>query len=263
MTGMVSEQQSDHPKVNYLGMRFDALDLEQAIEAILDARGPFRYVVTPNVQHMVNWIENPDQFGPLYEDAWLSLCDGQFIPLLARFSSLRLSPASGSDLTERLIPLAAREGFPITVIGPPAEDIELLCQRYPGLVVNSHCPPFGFIKRDAEVQACLDFVAAHPARLVFLGVGTPRQEILARLLLQDGRAEGVGLCIGASIDYLVGRQARAPVWMQKAYLEWLHRLSSDPKRLAGRYLVQGPRIFYHAMRYEMAGKRRMRMPDRP
>jgi exopolysaccharide biosynthesis WecB/TagA/CpsF family protein len=52
------------------------------------------------------------------------------------------------------------------------------------------------------------------------------------------------LCIGASIDFLTGKQRRAPVWVQKAGLEWLHRLLSDPRRLASRYLIECPRIFY-------------------
>jgi exopolysaccharide biosynthesis WecB/TagA/CpsF family protein len=52
------------------------------------------------------------------------------------------------------------------------------------------------------------------------------------------------LCIGASVDFLTGKQQRAPVWIQKAGFEWLHRLLSDPRRLASRYLLECPRIFY-------------------
>jgi exopolysaccharide biosynthesis WecB/TagA/CpsF family protein len=52
------------------------------------------------------------------------------------------------------------------------------------------------------------------------------------------------LCIGASIDFLTGKQRRAPLWVQKAGLEWLHRLLSDPRRLTSRYLIECPRIFY-------------------
>jgi len=77
----------------------------------------------------------------------------------------------------------------------------------------------------------------------------PQQEILALRVAQAGGAVGVGLCIGASLDFLTGRKARAPLWMQKASLEWLHRLLSEPGRLWRRYLIEGPRIFRLTMRW--------------
>jgi exopolysaccharide biosynthesis WecB/TagA/CpsF family protein len=72
----------------------------------------------------------------------------------------------------------------------------------------------------------------------------PQQEILAGHIADQPQARGVGLCIGASIDFLTGQQRRAPVWVQKAGLEWLYRLLSDPRRLASRYLIECPRIFF-------------------
>jgi exopolysaccharide biosynthesis WecB/TagA/CpsF family protein len=101
-----------------------------------------------------------------------------------------------------------------------------------------------FIKSDLEVQKCVNFVIKTQAPLVFLAVGMPQQEILARHIADHPHARGVGLCIGASIDFLTGKQRRASVWVQKAGLEWLHRLLSDPRRLASRYLIECPRIFY-------------------
>ena len=82
-----------------------------------------------------------------------------------------------------------------------------------------------------------------------LAVAMPQQEILALRVAQAGGAVGVGLCIGASLDFLTGRKARAPLWMRKASLEWLHRLLSEPKRLWRRYLVEGPRIFLLTMKW--------------
>ena len=102
----------------------------------------------------------------------------------------------------------------------------------------------GFIKSEYEIQKCIDFVVKTQAPLIFLAVGMPQQEILACRIADRPQARGVGLCIGASIDFLTGKQRRAPVWVQKAGLEWLHRLLSDPRRLASRYLIECPRIFY-------------------
>ena len=77
----------------------------------------------------------------------------------------------------------------------------------------------------------------------------PQQEILGLRVAEAGGAGGTGLCIGASLDFLTGRKARAPLWMRKASLEWLHRLLSEPQRLWRRYLIEGPRIFLLTLRW--------------
>ena len=62
-------------------------------------------------------------------------------------------------------------------------------------------------------------------------------------------AGGTGLCIGASVEFVTGAKRRAPRWMQRLGVEWLHRLLSEPGRLWRRYLVEGPRIFAMAWRW--------------
>ena len=79
-------------------------------------------------------------------------------------------------------------------------------------------------------------------------VGSPQQETIAQMLRTRGVARGLALCIGASLNFITGVEKRAPVWMQKMALEWLYRLMQDPRRLARRYLVRGPRIFAHLRR---------------
>lgn len=76
------------------------------------------------------------------------------------------------------------------------------------------------------------------------GVGSPQQEKIARLLELRQRARGLALCVGGAINFLTGGERRAPQWMQTVGMEWLHRLLVDPRRMAKRYLVRGPRIFW-------------------
>jgi N-acetylglucosaminyldiphosphoundecaprenol N-acetyl-beta-D-mannosaminyltransferase len=102
----------------------------------------------------------------------------------------------------------------------------------------------GFIRSELEVRKCVDFVVKAQAPLVFIAVGRPQQEILASRIADHPQARGVGLCIGASIDFLTGAQRRAPIWVQKVGLEWSYRLLSDPQRFARRYLLESPQIFY-------------------
>ena len=229
----------------FLGTHFDIGSTQEAICNILAAtHESFKYVVFPNVQCMVRLLEDPSTMQPLYEGAWRVFCDSRVLGGLAWFSGLRLPVITGSDLTAHLIARAAEQRLTIAIIGPTAADCAVLGSRYPGLNVEVHTPPMGFIRSEHEIQKCFDFVAETQAPLIFLAVGMPQQEILARRIADRPQVRGVGLCVGASIDFLTGRQRRAPVWLQKRGLEWLYRLLSDPRRLAFRYLIECPRIFY-------------------
>src|SRR5215510_7629182 len=192
---------------------------------------------------MVKLAEAPATVQPLYEGAWRVFCDSRVLSRLAWLKGLKLPVITGSDLTALLIARAQEQRLMITLVGPIAADCDALARKYPGLNVVCHTPPMGFITSEIEVQKCVDFVIRTRAPLVFLALGMPQQEILAAHIAKHPEARGVGLCIGASIDFLTGKQHRAPIWIQKAGLEWLHRLLSDPRRLASRYLLECPRIF--------------------
>jgi N-acetylglucosaminyldiphosphoundecaprenol N-acetyl-beta-D-mannosaminyltransferase len=231
-------------RVLFLGLRFDTGSIEEAACDILaETHGRFKYITTPNVHHMVRLLEDP-AMQPLYEGAWRVFCDSRVLSAIARVSGLRLPVVTGSDLTADLITRAAKDGLTIAVIGPTDTACARLQDKYPGLRVVSHSPKMGFIRSEPEVRRCLDFVVKAQAPLVFIAVGRPQQEILASRIADHPQARGVGLCIGASIDFLTGAQRRAPVWVQKVGLEWSYRLISDPRRFARRYLLESPWIFY-------------------
>ncbi|RKK01324.1 WecB/TagA/CpsF family glycosyltransferase [Pseudoroseomonas wenyumeiae] len=226
-----------------LGVRFDALDLTGAL-ALLTAReptAPFAYVVTPNADH---WIRLQDQprLRPLYDAAWLSLCDSRILRLLAARRGVALELAPGSDLTQRLFNEVIGPETPVTVIGGTEAVVEALRARYGLARLAHHNPPMGFIRDPAAVAAVVDFVRAHPARFVLLCVGSPQQEKLAAAIVAAGGASGIGLCVGAAAEFVAGVKQRAPEWVQRASLEWLHRLGSEPRRLWRRYLLEAPRL---------------------
>jgi exopolysaccharide biosynthesis WecB/TagA/CpsF family protein len=102
------------------------------------------------------------------------------------------------------------------------------------------------------VEECLKFIERmSPFRFCFLAVGCPQQETIAQALRARGSAKGLALCVGASLNFITRDEKRAPVWMQKLALEWLYRLLGDPKRLARRYLIRGPRVFAHLRRSQI------------
>ena len=101
----------------------------------------------------------------------------------------------------------------------------------------------GFIESEVEINKCIEFVLDHPSRFIFFAVGSPQQEILANRIFQNGKASGLGFCIGASINFLTGNEKRAPIFIQKLALEWLYRVLQNPRRLWKRYLVYDIKIF--------------------
>ena len=241
----LSRNYTGKEKVNFLGLGFDTGSIDEAVCDVFEhMHETFRYIVTPNVHHMARMLEDPVRLRPLYETAWRVFCDSRVLSRLARVGGLRLPVITGSDLTADLIARAAQRGLTIAVVGPTDAACARLQDKYPDLNFVSHNPKMGFISSELEIRKCVDFVVKAQAPLVFLAVGRPQQEILASRIADHPQARGVGLCIGASIDFLTGAQRRAPIWMQKAGLEWSYRLLSDPKRFARRYLLESPRIFY-------------------
>jgi len=164
---------------------------------------------------------------------------------------------AGSDLAADLL-AALPSGERVTLVGLPPAWLPALVRRT-GIAAPAHCdPPRGFVRDPAALAAVVRFVEEHPARFVFLAVGAPQQEVLAAAIAARGRARGLGLCVGAAMDFLAGRARRAPRWMQRAGLEWLHRLGCEPGRLARRYLRDDPAIFALLL----AERRRLRRRNR-
>jgi len=244
--------------VQLLGMDFADLDATMAAALIAQRSpdAPFCYVVTPNADHLVRLARHPE-LAMAYNGAWLRLLDSRVVAWAARLLG-RKTPqvAPGSDLTALLLTKHLPAGESITVIGLRPAWLPALVRRCGLGDVAHYDPPVGFEQDAAALQATVAFVLAHPARYVCLAVGSPRQEILAVAIAATGRARGVGLCSGASLDFLSGAASRAPGWMQRVGLEWLYRLASDPRRLARRYLLEDPAVFallFQEMRGVRAG----------
>jgi exopolysaccharide biosynthesis WecB/TagA/CpsF family protein len=216
-------------------------------------------VVTPNADHLVRLSRRPELL-PVYQNAMLLLLDSRVVSWTARMFGLRTPRvAPGSDLTALLLARHLAAGEPITVVGLSAQFLPSLFAHCCVTTIAHYDPPPGFERDRAAMRAAVDFVLTHPARFVFLAVGSPRQEMLAAAIRATGRARGVGLCIGASLEFVAGAEHRAPVWMQHAGLEWLHRLSCHPRRLARRYLVDSPLVFWLLLCERLRGRRRVRL----
>ena len=145
----------------------------------------------------------------------------------------------GPKLMLRLCEAAAEQGVSIYLYGstPPvlSQLRRSLIERFPALrIAGAESPPFRPLTL-AEDAAAVARINSSGAGLVFLGIGSPRQEVFAHGHRQSIRA--VQLCVGAAFDFVAGTKSMAPTWMQDRGLEWLYRLVTEPGRLWRRYLV--------------------------
>lgn len=203
----------------------------------------FRYIVTPNVDHVVRNHKENGLYEPLFQGSWLSVCDSRILELLAKFTGIPLKAVPGSDLTAQIFDNIIQPDERINVIGGDDDVIAKVKERYGLTQVEQHQPPMGMRHKPEAIAETAKFIADNPARYTFICVGSPQQEMVAKAASERGDCVGLGLCVGASLDFLAGKQKRAPKWMQQLRLEWFYRLLSQPKRLWRRYLVDGPRIF--------------------
>ncbi len=239
------------------GTSFSPLDTAGALAAVLarPERAPFAYLCTPNAVHVVNYERGEPRFRAGIDGAWLRLCDSRVVARMAALSlGVRLPLALGSDLTLAMVRTGVSPADRVTIIGGTAEMERRLRERH-GWQIARHDPPFGFIADPAAVAACVDFVLAHPARYVFLACGAPQSELLGLRITERGGAVGTGLCIGAALLFATGLEARAPAVMQRAGLEWLHRLILQPRRMSQRLVRSQLPLLWLAARHR-AGQHR-------
>ncbi|WP_242139334.1 WecB/TagA/CpsF family glycosyltransferase [Sphingomonas sp. CARO-RG-8B-R24-01] len=250
---------SPFPRTSFLGLDFDTPTAAQVV-AFLETRrasDPFGYIVTPNVDHMVQ-IEAHPELRPLYQGAMLCLNDSRILARLAKLYGISLSVVPGSDLIVALFGSVLQDGDRLCLVGGSDTLAGQLRSRYPGITLIHHAPPMGLRRDPVARQAAVAAAAAAQARFTLLAVGAPQQEILAAEMAAAGTVTGTAFCIGAAVDFIVGAQVRAPRIVQRAGMEWFWRLAGNPRRLGRRYLVEGPKIFRIALRWRAAQRRQPR-----
>ena len=230
------------------GIRLDDLGFTGAVDAIeaWALEGSGGYVCTPNVDFLVRARRDP-AFLVALADARLRLPDGMGVVYGAR---LRGTPLSGT-VTGRKLPeaLAARlAGTPhsIGLLGGPPGAADAAARRLAMLGVDvsvAMAPSMTFEIGSTEDAACTAAIAGARPRILFVGLGAPKQELWMRRHQTD-LPETVLVGVGQAIAVLAGDVATAPEWMTRVGLEWAFRLVQEPRRLARRYLRDDPRFFW-------------------
>jgi N-acetylglucosaminyldiphosphoundecaprenol N-acetyl-beta-D-mannosaminyltransferase len=235
-----------HAEVEFLNFRFTKLARRDAADVIARRAArvaPFVYVVTPNVDHVVKRARQPVR-AKLYDGAWMTLNDSRILARLAALSGVALPLAPGADLAHDLLVGGLIDpDTPITLIAGDPGQADALRRKFFLRDVRCHVPPQELAGNRAALEEAAAFAAAQKTPYTFICVGAPQQEMIAYAMALRGDCVGVGLCLGAAVDFLTGRQLRAPAPLRVLGLEWLFRLLTNPARLWRRYLVEGPSVF--------------------
>jgi len=247
-----------------LNLDVDCVTQGEVLSWVLDHQSGdrFRYVVTPNAYHYVSAYDSPI-IANTYHEAALCINDSRVVAILLRPLGKAITVVTGSDLTERIFAELQQRGGHLSLIGMRANHLPKLRAKYPNITIRHLDPPNPFFDDPKTRDPVVEWIESQPDGLFIFAVGNPQQERLAQLIFRRGKVRGVGLCIGASVDFLVGAQKRAPKIYQMLHLEWLYRLASDPRRMWRRYLVTSPRFFAYAMQETLGfGRNHDRSPAR-
>ena len=243
-----------------LGQRLDATDYADATARVVDwaNHGESRYVCLSNVHMVMQGWDDPN-FRQIINAADLITTDG--VPLVWCLRALGLPSAVrvyGPDLTLHVCATAAQQQLAIGLYGGTAQSLKefaaMLQSRFPAIeIACSIAPPFRPLTA-AEDATYTKQLAESGARILFVGIGCPKQEIW--MSEHRGRLNMPMLGVGAAFDFHAGRVKQAPAWLQAIGLEWLFRLLMEPRRLWRRYAWHNPRFVLFFIEQLLRGRGR-------
>lgn len=233
-------------RVNVLGVGISVLNQTRAREILFDAvrRNRRGYVTITNV-HGVSEAQSDPALKTIFNKALLCTPDGMPMVWIGKSHGHKeMGRVYGPDLMLNLCEHSRAEGFTHFLYGGKpgvADDLRrTLENRFPGLrVVGTYTPPF-LLLDEGEREELQTVVAGLRPDFFWVGVSTPKQERFMAEYLPLLPEAKVFLGVGAAFDLLTGHVRQAPPWMQRSGLEWLYRLTQEPRRLAWRYLVYNP-----------------------
>jgi N-acetylglucosaminyldiphosphoundecaprenol N-acetyl-beta-D-mannosaminyltransferase len=223
-------------RVQLFGMVVDAVREDEAVERILRLikrpDGTLHFVVTPNV-HPALLYQRDAAFRAAYENASMVLVDGAPLVWASWFFGVGVpARVAGSDLIPALLGSAQRLGRDMAIYllgaGPGVAELAAKTteEQYQGVrVCGAYGPPLGFEHDQQENARILAGIEAARPDVLIVGLGAPKQELWVSRH-HDALKVPVALCAGATIDFLAGEKARAPVWMRRAGVEWMHRIAT-------------------------------------
>ena len=236
---------------NILGVRVNAVTGERASETVIRlSQDGHHFVCAANV-HMLMESHDDSGFRAMVNSASLVVPDGQPLVWALRKMGLREAERiTGSSLSSMVMNRAQTLRIPVGFYGAQQQVLDRLVRMVkkdlPGLtIVYAFSPPFRALS-DEEDQAIVKDIVRSGVRILFVGLGCPKQE--RWMAAHVAQVPGVMIGVGAVFDFLAGAIPRAPRVLQTMGLEWLFRLILEPRRLWKRYLIENPRFVFNLYR---------------
>ena len=239
-----------------MGLRLANIDRHGLLDHLFTslAAGHGGWLVTANMDFVRRYAGDPEARA-LYDAAEIRVADGTPVVWACRVQGDHLpGRVPGSSLIWLLAERAAAEGRSIYLLGGTESANQgasaVLAAKYPGLkLAGASSPRIASPPSPADIEHVLAAVAHARPDFLLVGLGSPKQEQLIRALRPHLPATWM-VGVGISFSFVAGEIKRAPRWMRKAGVEWVHRMAQEPGRLAKRYLVHdlpfAARLFAHA-----------------
>ena len=232
-------------RIPFLNTYIDNLTAQEAKNCVDEfIRSPgYHYVVTPN-----------PELKAICEKADLILTDGQIVVKISRKGKYPIKErVAMTDFVWNVMDLADEKGYKVFLFGGKedvlAKATDRIKEKYPKLnIVDSYSPPFGFEKNEEYLNQANERIKESKADILIVFLGCPKQEkFIANN--KDQYQIPISITMGGCVDFIAGGVKRAPMWMQKAGLEWFFRFLQEPKRMFKRYFIEDIRIFKLARKY--------------
>lgn len=243
-------------RIRFLNTYIDNLTAQEAKD-IIDTYvqdGGIHYVVTPNTDIIVK-MQDDSELRKICHMADLILTDGQMLVKISKWLKNPIKErVAMTDFVWDVLDLADSRGYKVFFLGGKESTLKKAVERirgkYPGLsVAGSYSPPLGFECDAEKLYQTNTRIAESGADIIIVFLGCPKQEkfIYAN---KDIYQIPVSITMGGCVDFIAGNVKRAPLWMQRAGLEWFYRFIQEPKRLFTRYFIVDIRIFKMALSYK-------------
>lgn len=254
------------PRVNVLGVGVHAINMQQAVNFLLDAvaRRKKGYVCVTGV-HGIMEAQHSCRLRQTLNESLLTTPDGMPTVWVGKIGGHKqMDRVFGPDLMLNVCRESVRRGFTHFLYGGApgvAEDLKRnLEARFPGLrVVGTYTPPFHPLSMEEHIELVQQVNDAKPD-IIWVGLSTPKQErFMAEYVSIFNTSLMLG--VGAAFDMHTGRMSDSPDWVKKSGMQWAHRLLQDPRRLWKRYLVNNPK-FLMAVSAQLLGLRHYQLPTK-
>lgn len=225
-------------KIEFLEYKIDNLSMNETLDYIEDAIDNHRHIIREDLNAAkIVWMKKDPNYAKLIMNADLINADGQSVVIASKWLGSPIKErVSGVDLMENLVSLAYKKNYKIFFFGAKEEIVQTVVKNYSKKYSSSIIAGYrnGYFSKDDEATIAGE-IKKSGANIVFIGISSPLKEQFVHQY-KNRMGSNLLMGVGGSFDVVSGNISRAPLWMQKAGLEWFYRFLQEPRRMWKRYL---------------------------